>query len=412
MRTISQVSRALGTRNATSLSALALLAVGGCATTAGIAPDQLGRLDGYDAQRTETAARTVHTLDGRSLTFDPKSTLRLDLWNQRPAGRYTAIRVQGDVFVGTTTDGREVQVPLSQIEAATVEKPASLAAELLVVGGVVIGAGLLALLALGIYGSTTHTVAGRALRLRRRAVVAPLGSAPEWAGDEQPAVSELSGPGRDALATYWRDAALGEHASIPAFSRLSMTLMALGAPSRLVDAAHRAAREEVEHARIAFAMASAYAGRRVAPGPLTALASAPAITATSLPALAAESVIDGCLLEGFAAATLAAGRARASDPAVRDALATLGRDETSHAQLAWDIVAWCIDNDGPDLAWSLVALVDRAQVPAAKAFDAALAVELARHGWLDPDEWRRLFIETRASVLERLQQVAGARLAA
>ena len=59
------------------------------------------------------------------------------------------------------------------------------------------------------------------------------------------------------LAEEWIENARSEHASVPAFSRLSLTLMSLGAPARLVEGAHRAALEEIEHARLAFALAGA-----------------------------------------------------------------------------------------------------------------------------------------------------------
>jgi hypothetical protein len=406
-------------RTATSLSAyprvaiVLLAALGGCRTTGSIAPEQLGRLDGFDTQYAETAARQVETLDGRQLTFDPSATLRLDLRERPASGQFTAIRVQNDVFVGRTVDGREVEIPVSMIERATVEKPADLATELIVAGAVVVALGLASLLVLALRDDGPQVTAGRALRLRRKPVTAPLGTDRGWIRGQQPAVSELSREGRAALATHWQETALAEHASVPAFSRLSITLMALGAPSRFVDGAHRAAREEVEHARMAFSMASAYAGHPVAPGPLAALADAAATTATSLSTLAAESVIDGCLLEGFAAATIAAGQTRAGDPAVRTVLAQMARDEASHAQLAWEIVAWCIEEEGPGLGSALMALVERAPMPAPPAgFQASLETELGRHGWLPPSEWRQLFASIRAAVADELRELSDRRAVA
>jgi len=256
-------------------------------------------------------------------------------------------------------------------------------------------------------------IAGRALRVKGRPLTAPLGRARGWVSALEPDLSRLSLPARDALARHWHETALAEHASVPAFSRLSMTLMALAAPSRLVDDAHRAAREEIGHARLAFSLASAYAGATVAPGPLAALADAPAITATSLRALAAESLIDGCLLEGFAAAVLAAGLAQAEDRSVRGALALLAREEMSHAQLAWDIVRWCAEEEGPQLYASLVPMVEEAPLPAApRALTPALEAELRAHGWIGVAQSRQLFAETRASVATRLRQLAERRAAA
>ena len=148
---------------------------------------------------------------------------------------------------------------------------------------------------------------------------------------------------RAALARLWTESARGEHASVPAFSRLALSLVAAGAPARLVESAHWAALDEIKHARLAFSLASAYAGEPVGPGPLPALQQAPAVTATSLAELAAESLIDGCLLEGVGAEMVRRALLRARDPRVRAALAVIAPDEVSHAALAWDVVQWCCD---------------------------------------------------------------------
>jgi hypothetical protein len=252
--------------------------------------------------------------------------------------------------------------------------------------------------------------AGRALRVRRRIVTAAPGRARGWTGPYQPAPSQLSQPARTALAQHWHETAFAEHAAVPAFARLSMTLMALGAPGRLVDGAHRAAREEIGHAQIAFSMASAYAGRDVAPGPLTELANAPSITAKSFRALAAESLIDGCLLEGFTSAVLHAGHARAADRTLGGLLASIAREEASHAELAWDIVDWCMEEQSPLICSALLPLVGRAPIPAPPApFAAALEPELTPHGLLAAADWKRLFRETREAVAARLERLGGQR---
>lgn len=50
------------------------------------------------------------------------------------------------------------------------------------------------------------------------------------------------------------------------FSSFSLQLIAVGAPPQLIEAAHRSAIEEIEHARLSFMLASAYAGKPVSPG--------------------------------------------------------------------------------------------------------------------------------------------------
>lgn len=69
-----------------------------------------------------------------------------------------------------------------------------------------------------------------------------------------------------AAADFWTRVGLMEHASVAAFSRFSLQLMALGAPSDLLQKSHEAAADEIRHARDAFALAGHYAGRPVGPG--------------------------------------------------------------------------------------------------------------------------------------------------
>jgi hypothetical protein len=389
--------------------ALQALGLFGCVTTDSIGAGQLARLDGFDAQQAGSE-RQIETIDGQSRTFNRDTRLTLDPPDQQAGGgRFASIHVQDGVFLGRTVEGREVRIRLSEVRAARIEQPdekgtgiaVGILTSALVLGG-------LALLILSDYGPKASP--GRALRLKSRVVTAPLGRSRGWTYEHQPELSNLSHAARVALATFWRETAFSEHASVPAFSRLSMTLMALGAPSHLVDAAHRAALEEIGHARIAFSMASAYAGTVVAPGPLTDLADAPSITATSLRALAAESLIDGCLMEGFASALIEAGRVRALDRSVRSALGTIGREEASHALLAWNIVGWCIEEAGQQICTDLLPLVERAPIPSpAGELAAAVEAEVGTHGLIGTSERRRLFCEARVDVAERLRHLAEGR---
>ncbi|MFN7146774.1 MAG: hypothetical protein ACK4YP_23575, partial [Myxococcota bacterium] len=97
-------------------------------------------------------------------------------------------------------------------------------------------------------------------------VMAPAERASGWAQGRRPDVSRLTPEERRVLAEAWTRDALIEHASVAAFARFALELLAVGAPADLVDAAHAAARDEVRHARLAFALAEAYAGAPVAPG--------------------------------------------------------------------------------------------------------------------------------------------------
>lgn len=248
---------------------------------------------------------------------------------------------------------------------------------------------------------------GRALRVVRGAVAAPAIDGEGW-GAELPVAAYLPPEVRGALARLWTESARAEHASVPAFSRLSLSLVALGAPAYLVEAAHRAALEEIVHARLAFSLASAYAGEPVGPGRLPSLQTASAVTATSLAELAAESLIDGCLLEGVAAEVARRALARARDDKARVALEIIARDEASHAALAWDVVHWCWTSGGDLVRWGLPAALRKAPVSVkAPEIAEALAEALADHGWLGADVWADAFRATSEDVAARVAALAA-----
>ncbi len=153
---------------------------------------------------------------------------------------------------------------------------------------------------------------------------------------------------RDAArAAHWLEAARMEHASIAAFAATSLRLLALGAPPELIARAHRAALEEIEHARAAFAIASAYAGEPLTP---LAFADAPRTGTTTLRELAIETFVDGCLGETAAALEAEHDADAERDPEIASVLRRIADDETRHAELAWAIVAWCVRREPPILA--------------------------------------------------------------
>jgi hypothetical protein len=249
---------------------------------------------------------------------------------------------------------------------------------------------------------------GRPLRVGGKPVAAPVAPGDGWQAEgATPDVAALSPAARAALAATWTQSARAEHASVPAFSCLSLALMAVGAPARLVEAAHRAALDEIEHARRAFALASCYGGTAVAPGELAELQFAPSATPAGVPELAEESLLDGCLNEGLAAAIAADASARAGDPVVRETLAAIARDEAAHAELAWEIVAWCCEQSGVELHRALRQALRAA--PAAVPWwnvPADLLPELGAHGWSGSEAFSALAAATREDVANRLEQLA------
>jgi hypothetical protein len=59
----------------------------------------------------------------------------------------------------------------------------------------------------------------------------------DWTLGARPDVSRLDRPTRAALEALWLHDAQKEHASVPAFSRVSWMLAAVGAPAELGEAA-------------------------------------------------------------------------------------------------------------------------------------------------------------------------------
>jgi rubrerythrin len=148
---------------------------------------------------------------------------------------------------------------------------------------------------------------------------------------------------RQALAIAWREDARMEHASIASFARFTMELLGLGAPAEIIAASQSASLDEVEHARLCFALASRFSGQAMGPGPLDMSA---ALRATSLAECAGWTVIEGCIGETIAALTARAQLEMVQDEDAHRALSRIAEDEERHAELAWRFVAWALSVGG------------------------------------------------------------------
>ncbi|MEY3211949.1 MAG: hypothetical protein RIT28_2430 [Pseudomonadota bacterium] len=243
---------------------------------------------------------------------------------------------------------------------------------------------------------------GRLLRLRGRARLARLSFGGGWRPRPAEALRPIlpdSAVERVVAAEVWHLAARAEHASVPAFSKLSLQLVALGAPSALVEGAHRAALHEIDHARRCFALAQAYGGLPWDPGALPELQDSLAAPPRrpELVGLARGSLRDGCVGEGVAAMMAQALADGALDPTLTETLSGIAVDEAEHAELSWAIVAWCLQVGGAPVHDALVeearhlddhraaALPEKTPLTAERARalglpDAALAEKLAKQG--------------------------------
>jgi hypothetical protein len=196
------------------------------------------------------------------------------------------------------------------------------------------------------------------------------------------------------------DAAL-EHASVASFARVSLQLLALGAPPELLRGAHQAALDEIEHASTMYGLASAYRGSARGPGMLDVSAPMQRTTArdraASLASFARETLEDACIAETCGAIIARHCADAARDPALRRALDRIASDEARHAELAWQMLAWAVREGGAkianDLRERLEALL-RGGRHSAIAAPTALDAALADHGLLSRAEEARILEAT------------------
>ena len=185
---------------------------------------------------------------------------------------------------------------------------------------------------------------GRTFFIDEGVVKADLRRGSGWRAGLAPDVRGMNEATRRALADAWARDGLFEHASVASFSRFAMQMLAVGAPADLVRDIHAACIDEVRHAELCFALASGYEGASVEPGPLPF--PGPMAIEPDLPAIARETVWEGCVGETVATVQAMEALADATDPAVREVLEITVRDETRHAELAWRFIAWALEVGG------------------------------------------------------------------
>jgi len=143
-----------------------------------------------------------------------------------------------------------------------------------------------------------------------------------------------------ALASRWQEVAAMEHASVASFARFTLQLMALGAPADLLAATQRAASDEVAHARVAYSIASAYAGRSLGPDVLDL---EDVRIETDRAAVLRGLIEEACIGEAIGVAEALAFAEAARDPAIAAVHARIAEEEERHAALAWRALRWLLD---------------------------------------------------------------------
>jgi len=186
---------------------------------------------------------------------------------------------------------------------------------------------------------------GRPLVEGNEVLAAPAVRRTDWADLACPVASPVA----EALSDAWLADAAAEHASVAAFSRVAMELMAVGAPPQLLDDTLRAAQDEVRHAQACYGMASRFTPSIQGPGPL------PAATprTPSLVQVAVDAFLEGCVGETTAALVAERGAGAATDPHTQEVLRAIASDEAEHAALAWRTVKWALEHGGAEVAGAL-----------------------------------------------------------
>lgn len=235
---------------------------------------------------------------------------------------------------------------------------------------------------------------GRPFIVADAARQAELASRKDWLAPASPDVSRLDAATRRALADAYGKDALAEHASVAAFARFVLECLALGAPVHIVSEAQRALADEIEHARLSFALASAYGGQELGPTPLDVRG---ALGSVELEDSVRRTIREGCIAETVAAALVHAAASAAKDAFVASALAKVAEDERRHAVLAWRFVRWALEQ-GDAALFSVVAeefqsARERVGFGAVTDFDGD-ARALHAHGYLSVEERHRVALET------------------
>jgi hypothetical protein len=254
-------------------------------------------------------------------------------------------------------------------------------------------------------------IRGRQVRRRGRIVLAPVHAGGAWA--EMPSAAEVAAPDLARIAAQWRENGRNEHASVAAFARLTLDLMALGAPPELIAAANRDALDEIQHAELCFSLARRLDGQTMGPGPFpeaSAVAMLPRQRSRALAKLAVDSLIDGALLEGMSARVIAKLSRRCEDQDIRRMMRQIAADEWRHAGHGWDALEWCVAVGGMPVRAALEGALSKIPATiASRAPAAARAGEWERFGIPGAELEAAEYARTLAEVRRRLEALlAGA----
>ncbi|MGZ3420011.1 MAG: ferritin-like domain-containing protein [Polyangiales bacterium] len=148
-----------------------------------------------------------------------------------------------------------------------------------------------------------------------------------------------------SLVAHLRRVAILEHASVAAFARVSLELLALGAPADLVKAAHVAALDEIRHAEQFWSLLEGLEGTARGPSPMPI----PPFSADDRAQILVSTIVDGCVGELASSLVFHEAARVCRVPSLAALYRTVADEEAQHALLAFRIVRFLGAERGEDL---------------------------------------------------------------
>lgn len=258
---------------------------------------------------------------------------------------------------------------------------------------------------------------GRPLRIQGEPIMTQVrvGGASNWAQGKRPNTSDLDEFTRLALGMLWLQDARGEHASVPAFSRISWQLAAIGAPSELLEWAHKAALEEINHARMCFALAEGYGGCSYFVQPMPEMLQGGLDFGNDpIGEITKETIFDGCLMEGFFANVAFVAAKQCEEPAAQTVLKQIADEEKTHAAFSWAVLEWLLEQH-PTVVKEIISKAchdlenyNRPHAVSRKQkslVEKANPKQLIKHGRLPDEQWQKIWDEHLRKTQRDLQQL-------
>lgn len=203
---------------------------------------------------------------------------------------------------------------------------------------------------------------------------------------------EADGAVTSALGRFFARCAWLEAASVHAFRRLIEELGLHDAPSVLVRAARAAMGDEIRHASTMTGLARRFG------------ATVPPVRANppphrSLEEMAIENAVEACVGETYGALVAEWQGRHAKDGSVRDALATIAREEREHAALGWSIAAWLDERLSDDARGRVARAAREAVARLARDVEHEPAPSLVAYAGVPSAQAARALVESLSSSL-------------